>query len=81
MIKRMQQSVLEDPIPKLRQITAPTLLLWGRRTVDTVLDAADYSRARESRLISFADLGHVPHEESPAESLAAVAQFLSIKLV
>lgn len=80
MIKRMQQSVLEDPIPKLRQITAPTLLLWGKK--DQLIpfsNAADYLGALgNSRLISFADLGHVPHEESPAESLAAVAQFLSI---
>jgi pimeloyl-ACP methyl ester carboxylesterase len=79
MIKRMQQSVLKDPIPLLRQITAPTLLLWGKK--DQLIpfsNSTDYLHTLvNSRLISFTDLGHVPHEEAPAESLAAVVQFLA----
>jgi pimeloyl-ACP methyl ester carboxylesterase len=80
MIERMRQSVLLDPIPMLRQITAPTLLLWGEK--DRLIpfsNSADYIRAlRDSRLIAFPDLGHVPHEEAPAKSLAGVMKFLSI---
>lgn len=80
MIERMRQSVLQDPIPMLRQITAPTLLLWGEK--DRLIpfsNSADYIRAlRDLHLISFPDLGHVPHEEAPAESLAGVVKFLSM---
>ncbi len=81
MIQRMQQSVLEDPIPILRQIGAPTLLLWGKKDhLIPFSNSADYlSALGNSRLISFADLGHVPHEEAPAESLDAVTHFLSIE--
>ncbi len=32
MIARMEQVMLQDPVPMLRQIRAPTLLLWARRT-------------------------------------------------
>jgi pimeloyl-ACP methyl ester carboxylesterase len=82
MIKRMQQSMLQDPIPILGQITAPTLLLWGKK--DRLIpfsNSADYLGAlKNSRLVSFVALGHVPHEEAPAESLAAVAQFLDQNL-
>jgi len=80
MIERMQQSVLQDPIPILRQITAPTLLLWGRQ--DRLIpfsNSADYLRAlSHSRLVAFSDVGHLPHEEAPAESIAAVTEFLSM---
>jgi pimeloyl-ACP methyl ester carboxylesterase len=80
MIERMQQTVLQDPIPMLRQITAPTLLVWGQK--DRLIpfsNSADYlSALPDARLVSFADLGHVPHEEAPAQSLAEVTKFLSI---
>jgi pimeloyl-ACP methyl ester carboxylesterase len=80
MIERMQQSVLEDPLPMLQRIATPTLLLWGKK--DRLIpysNSADYLRAlRNSRLTSFEDLGHVPHEEAPAESLRPLAQFLSL---
>jgi pimeloyl-ACP methyl ester carboxylesterase len=79
MIERMHQTVLEEPIPLLRQITAPTLLMWGEK--DRLIpfgNSADYVRAlMNSHLIKFTDLGHVPHEEAPAESLPALTQFLA----
>ncbi len=79
MIARMQQSILEDPVPLLKQISAPTLLLWGQKDrLIPFANSADYVNALEdSRLVAFANLGHVPHEEAPAESLAAVMQFIA----
>ena len=79
MIKRMQQTVLVDPVPLLRRINAPTLLLWGEQ--DRLIpfgNSADYLRAlSNAKLVSFAKLGHVPHEEAPSESLKALDAFLA----
>jgi pimeloyl-ACP methyl ester carboxylesterase len=81
MIQRMQQSVLSDPIPLLRQIRAPTLLLWGKK--DRLIpfsNSADYlSAVVNARLVAFEDLGHVPHEEAPQTSLPALMQFIAIE--
>jgi pimeloyl-ACP methyl ester carboxylesterase len=78
-ISRMQQNILEDPRPILRQINTPTLLLWGKR--DKLIpysNAADYLRALpNARLVEFPDLGHVPQEEAPEESLKPLEQFLA----
>jgi pimeloyl-ACP methyl ester carboxylesterase len=78
MIARMRQTVLEDPVATLTRINTPTLLLWGEK--DRMIpysNSADYLRALpHARLVSLPNLGHVPFEESPAESLPAVAEFL-----
>jgi pimeloyl-ACP methyl ester carboxylesterase len=79
MISRMQQSILVPPIPILKSIAAPTLLLWGRQDrLIPFANSADYvSALPNARLVEFPDLGHVPHEEAPAESLPPVVQFLA----
>jgi pimeloyl-ACP methyl ester carboxylesterase len=77
-ISRMQQVRLDPPEPLLHRIKAPTLILWGER--DAMIpysNAQDYLRAiAGSRLVSLANLGHVPQEEAPGESLAPVNDFL-----
>jgi len=79
MLDRMQQVMLEDPAPVLRTIQAPTLILWGER--DKMIpfsNAADYLRdIPHARLAALPDLGHVPFEEAPAESLPPVLAFLA----
>jgi len=79
MLDRMQQVMLEDPAPVLRTIQAPTLILWGER--DKMIpfsNAADYLRdIPHARLAPLPDLGHVPFEEAPAESLPPVLAFLA----
>lgn len=78
MLARMKQTILVDPAPLLRTITAPTLVMWGEK--DAMIpyrNSADYMRElQHGKLVSFADLGHVPHEESPDESLVPLRQFL-----
>jgi pimeloyl-ACP methyl ester carboxylesterase len=78
MIARMQQLVLKEPPPILARITAPTLLLWGAQdAMIPVANAADYQRALpDARLVTLPGVGHLPQEEAPAESLAAVQAFL-----
>ena len=79
MIARMGQTVLTDPVPALRRILAPTLLLWGEKdALIPVSNAADYKNALpNAELVTLPDLGHVPHEEAPAASLAPVQAFLA----
>ena len=79
MIARMRQTLLEEPRALLQRIEMPTLLLWGE--ADHMIpysNAADYLRALpNAKLVSFHDLGHVPQEESPDESVQPLEQFLA----
>jgi pimeloyl-ACP methyl ester carboxylesterase len=78
LIARMSQVMLQDPMPLLRRITAPTLLVWGEQ--DAMIphtNAADYQRGiSDCRLVSLPNVGHVPQEEVPTASLAPVSDFL-----
>ena len=78
MLDRMEQTVLTDPVPLLKRITAPVLLIWGEKDAMIPFDnARDYQDAlADVRLVSFPDLGHLPHEEAPAQSLPPVRAFL-----
>jgi len=79
MIARMRQTVLEDPVPFLRRIQAPTLLLWGEKDgMIPYVNAADYLRELpHAKLVSLPGIGHVPQEEAPAKALAPVRAFLT----
>lgn len=78
MLDRMEQTVLRDPVPMLRRIQAPVLLVWGEKDgMIPIANAADYRRElTDARLVSFPDLGHLPQEEAPARSLPPVRAFL-----
>lgn len=78
MIQRMEQMVLTDPQPLLQRIASPTLLVWGDKdAMIPVANAADYLRAMpKARLVTLPNVGHLPQEEAPAASLAAVQAFL-----
>ena len=83
LIARMQQLMLQDPVPFLQRIQAPTLLLWGEKDAMIPLaNAQDYLRAMQNlrppvRLVVIPGVGHLPHEETPADSLPAVQAFLA----
>jgi pimeloyl-ACP methyl ester carboxylesterase len=78
LLARLQDTVLVDPVPLLQSIQAPTLLLWGEQ--DAMIpfsNAADYVRALpHATLVGFDRVGHLPHEEASARSLAPLQQFL-----
>ena len=77
-VARTGQVMMQEPTPLLRQIKAPTLLLWGEK--DGMIpfgNSADYLRAiPEATLVALPGLGHVPFEEAPAESFAPLRHFL-----
>jgi pimeloyl-ACP methyl ester carboxylesterase len=78
LIARMEQSIRFDPVDRLRAIQAPTLLIWGEQ--DRLIpfsNAADYVKAiPNAELVALPGVGHLPQEESPAVSLAALTGFL-----
>ncbi len=78
LLARMQQTVLIDPVPLLRRIEAPTLLVWGRQDgMIPFANAADYQREiPRNTLLELDHMGHLPHEESPQRALPEVVQFL-----
>ncbi len=78
MIARMEQSIRYDPVPRLRTIRAPTLVLWGEEDrMIPFANAADYVAAiPDARLVSLPGVGHLPQEEAPVRSLDIVAGFL-----
>jgi len=78
LMARLQQRVLVDPVPLLQQISAPTLLLWGKQdALIPFANSADYTRAiAHSRLVAQDDVGHLPQEEAPELSLPPVRAFL-----
>jgi pimeloyl-ACP methyl ester carboxylesterase len=62
----------------IARIRVPTLILWGMRDRLIPPDNADRF-ARDiagSRVLRFDALGHVPHEEDPAATVAPVLAFL-----
>ena len=78
LLERMAQTVLVDPRPILQRIQAPTLLLWGERdAMIPFANSADYLKAiADARLVAVPGVGHLPQEEAPAMSLAALRSFL-----
>jgi len=78
-IDRTAQTVLQDPVPLLRKIKAPTLLLWGEKdAMIPIANSADYlSAIPNAKLVKLPDLGHVPQEEQPGPTLDIVSKFLA----
>jgi len=78
LLERMRQVQLENPVPLLRAIAQPTLLVWGRKDAFIPFaNADDYLRALpNAELVAFDDVGHVPQEEIPMRSLRYVRAFL-----
>jgi pimeloyl-ACP methyl ester carboxylesterase len=79
MLDRMEQVMLVDPEPLLRQISAPTLIVWGEQDgMIPFSNAADYMRdIPHATLLPLPGLGHVPFEEAPAATIGPVMAFLA----
>lgn len=74
--RQMKSGEHEGEVGEVRQ---PTLVLWGSK--DRLIPPKFGERfARDlpdARLVVFDGLGHVPHEEAPAETVGAVRRFLA----
>lgn len=81
-LERGQQTVYTDPVPRLKKITAPTLLLWGQ--ADLMIpssNAQSYAGVlANTHTVLLPHLGHLLHEEQSHLGLAQVTQFLNKNL-
>jgi len=76
--QRFTQSDFGAHASRIAALTLPTLILWGGR--DRLIPPDNAAHFHQdiagSRLVIFDELGHVPHEEDPARTVAAVEEFL-----
>jgi pimeloyl-ACP methyl ester carboxylesterase len=77
LVKRFEQATYESS-DEIAKITVPTLILWGGRDR---LSAPEFAARfdhdiKNSELVMFDALGHVPHEEDPRATVAPVLTFL-----
>lgn len=79
LVERFRQSPSGEFTEQIKQVRQPTLILWGGQ--DRLIppdNALHFQRdIAGSRLVMFDALGHVPHEEDPAQTVAAVKAFLA----
>jgi len=82
-LSRANQTIYTDPVPRLKQIKAPTLLIWGEE--DKMIpssNAKSYAAVLEnSETVLIPKLGHLLHEEHAEMGLAKVTEFLDAKLL
>ncbi len=76
--ERFRQSPGGQYAAQIPSVKQPTLILWGGQDRLIPPDNADHFQRdiAGSRLVVFDGLGHVPHEEDPAATAAAVQVFL-----
>jgi pimeloyl-ACP methyl ester carboxylesterase len=82
-LERSNQTIYTDPVPRLKAIKAPTLLIWGEQ--DQMIpstNAQSYANIlSNSTTVLVPKLGHLLQEEQPEKGLAAVMQFLDGQLL
>jgi pimeloyl-ACP methyl ester carboxylesterase len=78
LVARFDQTTPGSLAERVPAIQAPTLILWGGKDRLIPLEFGHrFARdIHDSRLIVFDALGHVPHEEDPARTVAAVLPFI-----
>ena len=80
LVQRLQAWSPGEGVDKVVGVSAPTLILWGGR--DELIPPAFAKRFAAdipgSQQVVFDDLGHVPQEEDPQRTVAAVKAFLGL---
>ena len=78
LVSRFDQTTPGSLAMRVPEIRVPTLILWGGK--DRLIPLEFGKRFAQdihgSRLVEFDALGHVPHEEDPAQTVAAVLPFI-----
>lgn len=77
LVKRFEQASY-DAVEELPRIAVPTLILWGGK--DRLISPEFAPRfehdVKNSKLVMFDSLGHIPHEEDPSATVAPVRTFI-----
>lgn len=79
LVDRFKQISASDS-EKVKQLTMPTLILWGKQDQLIPVEYAQHFQQdiKGSQLVVFDNLGHVPHEEDPQQTVSAVMKFLAL---
>jgi pimeloyl-ACP methyl ester carboxylesterase len=74
-----QMSARDDARQRAATLAVPTLIIWGDqdRLIPPSVAVQMQEDIQASELVMLAGLGHVPHEEDPATTVAAVQAFLN----
>lgn len=69
-----------DQSARIRELALPTLVLWGAqdRLIPVLSGQRFASDIAGARLVVFDGLGHLPHQEDPARTIAELEGFLGI---
>jgi pimeloyl-ACP methyl ester carboxylesterase len=82
-LDRSNQTIYSDPVPRLKAIKAPTLLIWGEQ--DQMIpssNAQSYAGVLlNSTTVLVPQPGHLLQEEQPEKGLAVVMEFLDQHLI
>ena len=82
-LERSNQTIYSDPVPRLKAIKAPTLLIWGEQ--DQMIpssNAQSYASVLlNSTTVLVPQLGHLLQEEQPEKGLAVLMEFLDQHLI
>jgi pimeloyl-ACP methyl ester carboxylesterase len=81
LIERFRQVPRGEHAELISQIHQPTLILWGAKDRLIPLENGQHFKQdiAGSQLQVFDALGHVPHEEDPARTVAALKAFISVQ--
>jgi pimeloyl-ACP methyl ester carboxylesterase len=78
LVKRFRETKAGQLADRVGELTQPTLIMWGEQDnlIPISVGQRFHQEITNSQFISFSELGHVPHEENPQVTVAAVEQFL-----
>jgi pimeloyl-ACP methyl ester carboxylesterase len=78
LLQRFGQATFGSQSSRIATLKLPTLIIWGGRDRLIPPENAEHFHRdiAGSRLVVFSDLGHVPQEEDPARTVAALENFL-----
>jgi pimeloyl-ACP methyl ester carboxylesterase len=76
--ERFKQTQPGELAAKVSSIDVPTLIIWGGqdKLIPSKLGKQFEKDIKNSKLVIFDNLGHIPHEEDPQGTVLAVQQFL-----
>ena len=76
--KRFVQTKVGQLANRVAELTQPTLIMWGEqdRLIPFSIGQDFHEEIANSQFVTFADLGHVPHEEDPRATALALERFL-----
>ena len=77
-LDRMKSSLKNDKYLKIKTLTMPTLIIWGKEDGLIPLNVAEKFHADlpNDTMVVFKDLGHTPMEEDPMNTVKTVKVFL-----